>query len=311
MSWSVCSFPSSRLWWLADWRGWNDCQPWLPQQLPWAQPLCLAPGGPAGPHHHCEWDTRTMNEFLSEIWITVSLRLNNLCFNSATYMSGQDPFICPCCLCVEPGIFTFMYTALKQFFFFFVQLTFSYFHVEEHSTCRWDSVTIFNGGSPGSPLIGQYCGENSPGTVRSGSNKLAMVFLADGVVSRGGFMATWSADSSGKTGFNWKLIGAFHRLECLCWLLPWSPLWTLLLSVGCGGIIHADTGTIKSPNYPQNFPANSECSWTVIAHEGNHLEMSFNSEFQIPDSTGQCQNSFIKVVNGEGTVQHLRTASLR
>ncbi|XP_076146859.1 cubilin [Alosa pseudoharengus] len=145
-----------------------------------------------------------------------------------------------------------------------ITLTFSYFHVEEHSTCRWDSVTIFNGGSPGSPIIGQYCGENSPGTVRSGSNKLAIVFLADSIVNRGGFIATWSADSS-----------------------------------GCGGIIHADTGIIKSPNYPQNFPTNVECSWTVIAHEGNHLEMNFNSEFQIPDSSGQCQNSFIKVWSGD------------
>lgn len=64
---------------------------------------------------------------------------------------------------------------------------------------------------------------------------------------------------------------------------------------GCGGVIHADTGTIKSPNYPQNFPANVECSWQIIAHEGSHLEMTFNSDFQIPDSTGTCQNSYIKV----------------
>lgn len=64
---------------------------------------------------------------------------------------------------------------------------------------------------------------------------------------------------------------------------------------GCGGVIHADTGTIKSPNYPQNFPANSECSWQIIAHEGSHLEMSFNGDFQIPDTTGSCQNSYIKV----------------
>lgn len=61
-------------------------------------------------------------------------------------------------------------------------------------------------------------------------------------------------------------------------------------------MIHADTGAIKSPNYPQNFPANVECSWQIIAHEGNHLEMSFDSDFQIPDSTGTCQSSYIKVL---------------
>ncbi|XP_017269603.1 cubilin [Kryptolebias marmoratus] len=144
-----------------------------------------------------------------------------------------------------------------------ITLTFTYFNLEPHTTCNWDSVTIFNGGSPGSPVIGQYCGTSSPGTIQSGSNKLAVVFLADHSVSRGGFIATWSADSS-----------------------------------GCGGVIHSDTGTIKSPNYPQNFPANVECIWQVIAHEGNHLEMSFNSNFEIPDSSGACQNSYIKMWSG-------------
>lgn len=65
---------------------------------------------------------------------------------------------------------------------------------------------------------------------------------------------------------------------------------------GCGGVIHADTGIFKSPNYPQNFSANVECSWQIIAHEGNHLEMTFNRDFQIPDSSGSCQTSYIKVL---------------
>lgn len=64
---------------------------------------------------------------------------------------------------------------------------------------------------------------------------------------------------------------------------------------GCGGVIHADSGSFKSPNYPQNFPANVECLWQVVAHEGNHLELSFNSNFQIPDTSGQCQSSYVKV----------------
>lgn len=78
-------------------------------------------------------------------------------------------------------------------------MTFSYFNLEPHSTCTWDSVTIFNGGSPGSPVIGQYCGTSSPGSIQSGSNKLAVVFLADHSVSRGGFVASWSTDASGQS----------------------------------------------------------------------------------------------------------------
>uniref|UniRef100_A0A669EKT9 Cubilin n=1 Tax=Oreochromis niloticus TaxID=8128 RepID=A0A669EKT9_ORENI len=148
-----------------------------------------------------------------------------------------------------------------------ITLTFTYFNLESHNTCGWDSLTIFNGGSPGSPIIGQYCGTTSPGTIQSGSNKLAIVFLADHSVSKGGFLASWSSDSS-----------------------------------GCGGVIHADAGTIKSPNYPQNFPANVECTWKIIAHEGNHLEMSFSSDFEIPDSAGTCESSYIKVWSGHSQI---------
>lgn len=90
-----------------------------------------------------------------------------------------------------------------------LQLTFSYFNLEPHSKCDWDSVTIFNGGSPGSPIIGQYCGTGSPGTIQSGSNKIAIVFLADHSVSRGGFMASWFVDSSGK----------------LTWMFFTRPIW--------------------------------------------------------------------------------------
>lgn len=68
-----------------------------------------------------------------------------------------------------------------------------------------------------------------------------------------------------------------------------------ITSPGCGGVLHSDYGIIKSPNFPQNFPANVECSWNIIAHEGNHLEMSYDSHFQIPDSSGSCLNSYVKV----------------
>nr|XP_046226989.1 cubilin [Scatophagus argus] len=145
-----------------------------------------------------------------------------------------------------------------------ITLTFSYFSLEPHSTCAWDSVTIFNGGSPGSPVIGHYCGTTSPGIIQSGSTKLAVVFLADHSVSKGGFTASWTVDSS-----------------------------------GCGGVIHADTGTIKSPNYPQNFPPNVECTWQIIAHEGNHLEVNFNNDFQIPDNSGTCLSNYVKVWSGQ------------
>uniref|UniRef100_A0A8B9GL35 Cubilin n=1 Tax=Amazona collaria TaxID=241587 RepID=A0A8B9GL35_9PSIT len=144
-----------------------------------------------------------------------------------------------------------------------ITLTFTAFHVENHSLCKWDSVTILNGGSPGSPVIGKYCGNSSPGTIRSGSSKLVVIFNSDHSIQGGGFYATWTAES-----------------------------------LGCGGIIHSDNGMIKSPHWPQNFPMNTRCTWTIITHESKHLEVNFHNNFQIPDSNGSCQSSYVKVWRG-------------
>ncbi|XP_074049030.1 cubilin [Macrotis lagotis] len=144
-----------------------------------------------------------------------------------------------------------------------ITLSFTFFDVENHNLCVWDSVTVLNGGSPGSPVIGHYCGTTIPRAIQSGSNQLVVIFTSDHSVQQGGFYATWTTQT-----------------------------------LGCGGIFHLDSGTIKSPHWPQNFPENSRCMWTVITHESKHLEISFDDNFLIPSSDGQCQNSYIKVWAG-------------
>ncbi|XP_067869413.1 cubilin isoform X2 [Heterodontus francisci] len=141
-----------------------------------------------------------------------------------------------------------------------ITLNFIYFDLEPHLTCDWDSVTIMNGGSFSSPIIGQYCGTTLPETIKSGSNKLFIIFSSSHSVQHGGFYATWMSDSA-----------------------------------ACGGIFHSDSGSFKSPNWPQNFPENSECIWKIIAHESKHLEITFDENFQIPDSTNNCGTSYVKV----------------
>ncbi|XP_063777593.1 cubilin [Pseudophryne corroboree] len=155
-----------------------------------------------------------------------------------------------------------------------ITLSFAYFDVEYHSVCRWDSVTIINGVSPGAPIVGQYCGTNSPGTVQSGSNKLLVIFNADSTLHGGGFYANWTSDSS-----------------------------------GCGGHIHADNGNIKSPGWPLNFPVNSRCTWTIQTHESSHFELTFDNNFHIPDSSGQCQRSYVKVWSGTEETQEVPLSS--
>ncbi|XP_021504160.1 cubilin isoform X2 [Meriones unguiculatus] len=147
-----------------------------------------------------------------------------------------------------------------------ITLTFSDFQIEEHSTCSGDAVTVRNGGFPESPIIGKYCGWSVPPPTRSGSNKLIVTFSTNHQVQSRGFYATWSTST-----------------------------------LGCGGTFHSDNGTIKSPHWPQTYPANSRCSWRAITHESKHWEISFDSNFRIPGSDSQCRHSFVKV--WEGTLE--------
>uniref|UniRef100_A0A8D2IQV5 Cubilin n=1 Tax=Varanus komodoensis TaxID=61221 RepID=A0A8D2IQV5_VARKO len=149
-----------------------------------------------------------------------------------------------------------------------INLTFVAFKIQRQRNCKQDSVTILNGGSPSSPVIGRYCGMTSPGTILSGSNQLLINFNSHQSGLGDGFSATWTSDS-----------------------------------LGCGGILHSENGTIRSPHWPQNFPQNIRCSWTIITHQGKHLEMTFDENFQIPHSNGQCQSSYVKVLRGNANEQ--------
>lgn len=82
--------------------------------------------------------------------------------------------------------------------FSLLQLTFSDFSVENHPTCTSDSVTVRNGDSPGSPIIGRYCGQSVPGPIQSGSNQLVVTFNTNNQGQSRGFYATWNTNTLGK-----------------------------------------------------------------------------------------------------------------
>ncbi|XP_059827436.1 cubilin [Hypanus sabinus] len=151
-----------------------------------------------------------------------------------------------------------------------INLNFSYFNL----TCNRDSFTILNGGSFNSPIIGHYCGTIPAEAIKSGSNKLFIIFNSNYSMQHGSFFATWKSDS-----------------------------------LGCGGFVHAETGSFKSPNWPQRFPDNSECTWKITGQESNHLEITFDENFQIPDSTNICEASYVKIWGGTSEIDETLLAT--
>uniref|UniRef100_A0A671NKB8 CUB domain-containing protein n=1 Tax=Sinocyclocheilus anshuiensis TaxID=1608454 RepID=A0A671NKB8_9TELE len=133
--------------------------------------------------------------------------------------------------------------------------------VESHSSCGFDYVAV----SITSNLFpGRYCGNELPHPVTSFSNALVVNFISDASVGRKGFRATYMASTS-----------------------------------GCGGHLYMESGAFNSPNYPDVYPPNVECVWTITSSPGNRLQLSFIM-FQLQQSS-DCSNDYLEVREGHST----------
>ena len=79
-----------------------------------------------------------------------------------------------------------------------IQYNFTTFAIEYHSSCNYDYLNIYDGETTSSPLIGQYCGTNSPGsyTATNTAGAITFRFHSDISVTDIGWVASLSCYSS-------------------------------------------------------------------------------------------------------------------
>lgn len=59
--------------------------------------------------------------------------------------------------------------------------------------------------------------------------------------------------------------------------------WKLMVSFsGCGGIFQANSGEIHSPNYPEPYSNNTDCSWLIQVDYSHRVLLNF-TDFDIED----------------------------
>lgn len=74
------------------------------------------------------------------------------------------------------------------------KVVFTMFDLEAQSSCNYDGLRIYNGLNTSAPLLGTWCGTDSPGTIiaNNGGKGLTFQFYSDGSVTQPG----WAADIS-------------------------------------------------------------------------------------------------------------------
>ncbi len=75
---------------------------------------------------------------------------------------------------------------------------FSMVSLESDHSCQYDYLEVRDGDSPKSPVIGRYCGDESPSPIRSSGDSLHIRFVSDGYNNYDGFFATFQEISGTK-----------------------------------------------------------------------------------------------------------------
>ncbi|XP_077145287.1 scavenger receptor cysteine-rich domain-containing protein DMBT1-like [Ranitomeya variabilis] len=146
-----------------------------------------------------------------------------------------------------------------------VDLSFLSLNLEMHSSCLYDSVTIYDGLPFSSPLLAKLCGVSNSTTYRSSSNVMGVVFQSDGSVQNTGFQAVYSSNVRNVS----------------------SP-------ANCGGILRNPWGVIKSPAYPHSYgPA--DCVWHIQV-PNSIIKLEFNDVAL--DSSFYCSSGSVSVYDG-------------
>ncbi|RWS21660.1 Cubilin-like protein, partial [Leptotrombidium deliense] len=132
-------------------------------------------------------------------------------------------------------------------------LTFTNIISEKLNDCSENYVEVKEGDSENGPLIARYCGTQIPPPIISSGNSLH-VYLHENAVFRAVFTTAIST---------------------------------------CGGLLDSETGTFVSPGYPNDYPLNVECVWTLECSPGNRVSLSF-TDFHIEQSE-YCKSDYVEI----------------
>ncbi|XP_041477129.1 extracellular serine proteinase-like [Lytechinus variegatus] len=144
-----------------------------------------------------------------------------------------------------------------------INLSFTEFSLEFHSTCFYDSLTVYDGNSPSDVVLDKLCGSTVPGDLTSTGPNMLLVFESDSSVRGGGFSAEYN----------------------------------ILQMGGCGDIISSPVALLTSPNYPDNYGNHADCSFTIHAPVGQTITLSFD-DIDIEEHVS-CSSDAVEVHDGD------------
>lgn len=126
------------------------------------------------------------------------------------------------------------------------------FFVEESANCTNDYVTVYDKTNNSDySVVAKLCGRSVDKSFNASADEMMVLFRTNDRIAADGFTAVWSEN--------------------------------------CGGVFTATANeqSIVSPRYPDNYPPNSLCNYTILAPSDSFINIRFD-DFELEDSLRGC-----------------------
>lgn len=165
-----------------------------------------------------------------------------------------------------------------------VVIQFDAFDLESHSECAFDSVELRDGANASAPLLGRYCGFETPAAIRSNGSQMWVRFTADKSTQRAGFAAAILRERDecalGEHSCEHSCENTLGSYRCTCESGFDLHSNRHACETQCGRIIDLRdrgtaeaSGTIVSPSFPALYPNNKECTWEIWAPKHKRITL--------------------------------------
>ncbi|KTF86339.1 hypothetical protein cypCar_00020065 [Cyprinus carpio] len=149
-----------------------------------------------------------------------------------------------------------------------VYLHFSNFSLEETTLCLNDKVTL----SDSIGTLGTYC-TSPPRDLVAAGDTLTVSFSSNDKIVDTGFSAIWKAANPAD----------------------------IEAAVGCGGHFTSQQGELRSPSWPNEYPSQTVCTWTISVPSATGIYITFTHfELQAVNLLGQCVD-YVEIFDAAGS----------
>lgn len=144
-----------------------------------------------------------------------------------------------------------------------------HFEIEKHD-CKYDFIEIRDGDSESADLLGKHCGNIAPPTIISSGSVLYIKFTSDYARQGAGFSLRYEIFKTG--------------------------------SEDCSKNFTSPNGTIESPGFPEKYPHNLDCTFTILAKPRMEIILQFltfdleHDPLQVGE--GDCKYDWLDIWDG-------------